>query len=136
MYAQPLKLFWLWLFPLILSANFVHWKGDYTMAHQKALHAHKPLLVLLVKKDSSRSGDMIKHIFMDQPYIDTINEKAVAVIVTYEGKQNYPVEMYYATYFPALFFVDSSKEVFLSEPLYGKAISVKMMEEKVRELLK
>ena len=136
MYAQPLKLFWLWLFPLILSANFVHWKGDYTMAHQKALHAHKPLLVLLVKKGSSRSGDMIKHIFMEQPYIDTINEKAVAVIVTYEGKQNYPVEMYYATCFPALFFVDSSREIFLTEPVYGNALSVKVIKEKVIEVLK
>jgi len=133
---QPVKLFLFWLLPLLLSANHIHWMGNYDKARQKACDMHKPLLVLVVKKNSSSSRDIVKNIFMDQPYIDTINEKAVAVIVTYEGKQNYPVEMYYATRFPALFFVDSSREVFLAEPVYGDAVSVKMVNEYVSELLR
>ena len=47
----------------------------------------------------------------------------VPVIVTYEGALSYPIEMYYTTIFPTLFFVDSSKETFLKEPLYGERIT-------------
>jgi len=136
MYTQPLKLFWLWLFfPLIVSANFVHWEGDYDIAHQKVLNEHKPLLVLVIKKDSTNSENIIKNVFMNQPYVKRINQEMVAVIVMYEGSKSYPVEMYYTTVFPTLFFVDSGRELFLVKPVYGNAISVKVIEEKVIELL-
>ena len=59
---------------------------------------------------------------MNHPYIDTINKKMIAVIVTYEGQLSYPVEMYYTTVFPTLFLVDTKTEMFMSEPLYGEGI--------------
>ena len=131
MYRQPLKLLWLWLFPLILSANFVHWLGDYDTAHQKAIREHKPLMVLVVGKDPLPSNKIIHSVFMNKPYVEKINEKMVAVIVSYEGSKSYPVEMYYTTVFPTLFFVDSTKELFLREPLYGKEITPEILEKTV-----
>jgi len=123
MFLPLLKFLLLWLLPLFALADHVHWLGEYNGAFQKAYAAHKPLLVLLIAKDSPSSKTVIKNIFMNQPYIETINEKMVAVIVTYEGGGNYPVELYYTTVFPTLFLVDAQKEIFLYRPLYGKEIT-------------
>jgi len=47
-----------------------------------------------------------------------LNEKYIAVMVTYEGKVSYPIELFYSTTFPTLFFVDSEDESFFREPIY------------------
>jgi len=134
MFKQPLKLLLLWLLPFIASANHVHWLGNYDTALQKAHQEHKMLLVLVVKKDSSLCNTIIKERFMDQTYIDQINQKTVPVIVTYEGVSNYPVELYYTTVFPALFFVDSKTEMFMKEPLHGNKITNKVLAEIITNL--
>jgi hypothetical protein len=123
---QPfLKYVLLWLLPLFLHANFVNWLGNYDVAHQKALKENKPLLVLVVKKNDPLSSEIIKNSFMNKKYVDLINNDMVPVIVTYEGVLSYPVEMYYTTVFPTLFFVNSEKELLYKRPLYGKEISKK-----------
>jgi len=94
---------------------------------QLAQTQHKPLLVLLVKKDDNASAKIMQKSFMNQPYIHQINQKMIPVIVTYEGKASYPIEMYYTTVFPTLFLVDTSSETFMKEPLYGKQISQKSL---------
>jgi hypothetical protein len=128
MSVQLLKYLLLWLLPLLLSANFLNWLGNYDDAHQKALKENKPLLVLVVKKNDPLSSKIIKNSFMNMKYVDVINNTMVPVIVTYEGMLSYPVEMYYTTEFPALFFVDSSIETFLREPLYGEEITKEAVE--------
>jgi len=131
---QPfLKYMLLWLLPLFVHANFVNWMGNYDAAHQKALKEHKPLLVLVVKKNDPLSSWIIKHTLMDKPYVDMINKNMVSVIVTYEGALSYPIEMYYTTTFPTLFFVNSQKELFLREPLYGNEINVNILSEIIRK---
>jgi len=125
-----------WLLPLLLQANFVNWLGNYDTAHQKALKEHKPLLVLLVKKNDPHASILIQNSFMNQSYVETINQKTVPVIVTYEGVLSYPVEMYYSTVSPTLFFVDSSRELFLSEPLYGEAITKENIKKKMVEIFR
>jgi len=132
---QPLKFLFPWLLPLLVSANFVNWLGNYNLAHQKALKEHKSLLVLVVKKNDPLSSQIIKNSFMNKKYVDVINHNMVSVIVTYEGALTYPVEMYYTTVFPTLFFVDSSRETFLREPLYGENISDKVLEKYVKDIL-
>ena len=135
MSKQPLKYLILWLLPLLLSANFVKWMGNYDDAHQKALKENKPLLVLVVKKNDPLSSTVIKNTFMDTSYVDTINMKMIPVIVMYEGTLSYPIEMYYTTTFPTLFFVDSSNEVIFKKPLYGKSIYKQNVEQYLIELL-
>ena len=135
MHIQPLKLLWLWLIPLFLSANFVHWLGDYDTAHTKALKAHKPLLVLVLKQNSPDSNYIIKTVFMNRKYVKTINKKTVAVIVTYEGEASYPAEMYYTTVFPTLFFVDSKQEIIFKQPLCGQEINGETVKKYLNEIL-
>jgi len=72
---------------------------------------------------------------MNHRYVDTINQKTVPVIVTYEGTLSYPIEMYYTTVFPALFFVDSQRELFLKKPLYGREISSTALEAILPQIL-
>jgi len=129
MLTQLIKYVLLWLLPLIASADHVHWLGDYSRALQIAHQEQKPLLVLVVKKNSLHSNTIIKNIFMTQKYVEQINQKMIPVIVTYEGNLNYPIEMYYTTVFPTLFFVDSQRELFLHEPLYGEEITQDIVSE-------
>ena len=135
MLKQLLKYLLLWLLPLFVSADFVNWLGNYDVAHQKALKEHKPLLVLVVKKNDPLSSQIIKNSFMNTSYVNVINKNMVPVIVTYEGALSYPIEMYYSTVFPTLFFVDSSKETFLREPLYGMEIEVESIERYLIDIL-
>jgi len=79
-------------------------------------------MVLLVNKECPACNAAIKKYFMGQEYIKHLNQKFVSVIVMYEGRESYPIEMFYSRSFPTLFFVDSQTERFLSEPLYGKSI--------------
>ncbi len=123
---QLLKFILLWqLFPLFIYANHVQWLGDYDTALQLAHKEHKPLLVLVVKHKDPLSNTIIKNQFMNHEYVDKINEQMVAVIVTYEGRSSYPIEMYYTRIFPTLFLVDSKTETFMKDPLYGQKISQK-----------
>ena len=135
MLKQLLKYLLLWLLPLFVSADFVNWLGNYDVAHQKALKEYKPLLVLVVKKNDPLSSQIIKNSFMNTSYVNVINKNMVPVIVTYEGALSYPIEMYYSTVFPTLFFVDSSKETFLREPLYGMEIEVESIERYLIDIL-
>jgi len=107
---------------VMLHADHVHWLGHYDAALQRAMTEHKPLLVLLVKPGQKLSRDIVRRQFMDQPYVDTINQYFVSVMLTYGSKRSYPIEMYYTTVFPTLFLVDSQKELFLHTPLYGREI--------------
>ncbi len=131
---QP-KFILLWLLsPLLVFANHVQWSGDYDKALQQAHKEHKPLLVLVVKHKDPHSNKIIKDQFMNHAYVDVINQKMVPVIVTYEGRLSYPIEMYYTRVFPALFFVDSSREIFFREPLYGEGIEEEVLEEVFSQL--
>ncbi len=116
-----------WLLPISLLANYTHWLGDYNRALELAQKEHKALLVLVVKKEDNSSSKIIANSFMNQPYIEEINKKIISVIVTYEGKVNYPIEMYYTTTFPTLFLADTKTETFFKEPLYGEQITPKTL---------
>jgi thioredoxin-related protein len=115
------------LFALLLAtlsyANHIHWLGDYDKALEIAHKQNKPLMVLLVKNPCQSCSLIIKNHLTNKRYLDHINENFICVIVTYEGRLSYPVEMYYSTTFPTLFFVDSSTEHFLKPPLYGQNIT-------------
>ena len=96
-----------------INANHIVWLGSYDKALEKAQAEKKPMMVLLVKKDCKRCNEVIVNYFMNRDYIDKFNEKYISVIITYEGKLSYPIELFYSTTFPTLFFVDSKDESFL-----------------------
>ena len=117
------------LFPLLAFSDHVYWQGNYDKALHQAQTEKKPLLVLVVKRETPLCNEVIKNLFMNQPYIEKINKTMVAVMVTYEGASSYPIELYYTTVFPTLFLVDSQREMFIGEPLYEMDINVTSLEE-------
>jgi len=123
---RPLGL--LWLLTFCTYANHVHWLGEYDTALQLAHKESKPLLVLVIKHKDPLSHTIVKEHFMNHDYVDKINQKMIAVIVTYEGRSSYPIEMYYTRVFPTLFFVDTKTEMFMREPLYGEQIKSDILE--------
>jgi len=72
---------------------------------------------------------------MGREYIKFVNQKFVSVIVTYEGRESYPIELFYSTNFPTLFFVNSQTETFLVKPLYGEMIDENTIEKILKLLL-
>jgi len=116
------SILFLLFFTSLLFSQALSWRGEYDKAHQEALRRHKPLLVLVVKKDDAKIREVLRNVFMNQSYIEALNEKVVAVMATYEGGSSYPIELYYTTRFPALFLVDE-REVFLTKPIYSDEIT-------------
>ncbi len=107
------------LFFLLVSfayANHIHWRANYAKALQEAIDENKTLMVLLVKHNSKKCNIIIRDVFMDKPYIDKLNKKVIAVIVTQDHKINYPFELFYSNTFPTLFFVNH-KEIFVTSPI-------------------
>jgi thioredoxin-related protein len=120
------------LLTVLVNADYVHWLGNYDKALEQAKKKQKNLMVFLVKNNCNRCNNIIKKQFMNQKYIKNLNEKFVSVIVTYEGKTSYPIEMYYSNTFPTLFFVNTKTESFLTNPLYGDKIDAKTIEKAIK----
>ncbi len=93
--------------------------GDYSKALLRAKNEHKPLMVLLVRKNCADCNRVISKMFINQSYIEKLNKKVISVIVTKDSVMPYPIELFYSTHFPTLFFVNAKNEVFTDEPLYG-----------------
>ena len=97
-------------------ANSVQWQGTYDKALVLAKKQHKKLLVLIIDK---KSKNVIRDFFTNNNYVDKINKNFISVVVFFEKKANYPIEMYYTTDFPTLFLVNPINETFITKPLYG-----------------
>ena len=117
-----------------IHANHISWLGDYDKAHQYALKVNKPMMLLIVEKNSIKSNKIIINNFMNKPYIKKLNQNFIAIMVTHNSKISYPRELYYSPVFPALFFINSRDESFLYEPMYGDEIGEKL--KKIPLLLK
>ena len=103
---------------LMLHADHVRWQGDFEKAREEAVQEKKELIVFLMTDKCSECTKMLRSAFMNQNYIATINRDYVAVLVTKNQKQSYPIELLYTLEYPAIFFLDT-KEVFTKEPLFG-----------------
>ncbi len=108
--------------PLYLAASF-SWRGDYEEARREAIDAHKILLVFVTDSHDRKSADILGRVFTNRPYLEALSRRAVGVIVYRDGRRTYPIEMYYTTVFPTLFFVDPARELFVSSPLYRDDIA-------------
>ena len=102
-----------------LYANHIKWKWHYEKALQEAQKNHKALMVLLIKNDCSQCKELMIKLFMNQKYVDTLNQNVIAIIVNPDTTQNFPREMYWSNIYPTLFFVNSANETFLQKPLYN-----------------
>ncbi len=106
------------LFCALLYSKSLSWRGDYDKALIEARDSDKVLLVLLVKNGCKKCNEVLKKVFTDQPYIKSLNQKVIAVLINKDYKNSYPIEMYYTTIYPTLFFVNPQNETFIKEPIY------------------
>jgi len=113
-----------------LQAEHVRWQADYEAARAQALKEKKELLVLLITPECSACMKMLRTTFMDQNYIADIDRHYVAVLVTKDQKQSYPIELLYTQEYPALFFLDTH-EIYTKEALFGY-ISPKTLEKHLK----
>ena len=100
-------------------ASYINWKWDYEEALLMAKNKNKNLMVFLRKKDCSDCKKMLKTTLINKDYISELNDRYIGVIVTYEDKNDYPIEMFYTLEFPSLFFVNSKDESFITKPISG-----------------
>ena len=101
-----------------LYADHISWRSDYEKSLVEAKKEHKVLMVLVVKNNCLNCNKLIKESFINQPYINDLQNKTIAVIVNNQSSTNYPRELFYSTEYPTLFFVDPQTELFLGKPLH------------------
>ena len=106
------------LFCALLYSKSLSWRGDYDKALLEAKKSNKILMVMLVKNSCKKCNKVLNEVFTNQPYIKSLNKKVVAVLINKDYKNSYPIEMYYTTVYPTLFFVNPKNETFIKEPVY------------------
>jgi len=121
------------VFTIINFANSVAWLGSYDKALSRAKKEHKSLLILLVKRGDNSKYVVAKY-FTKKKYVELINQRSVAVILYFDGKTSYPIELLYTREFPTLFLLNSQTETFIKKPLYSKEIDEKTLEEFLKDL--
>jgi predicted Rossmann fold nucleotide-binding protein DprA/Smf involved in DNA uptake len=104
-----------------LFSNHINWLSSYNKALQKANNQNKPLMILLIKNNCKMCKNIVYKAFSNQDYIKDLNKKYISVIVNFDD-ENYPIELFYTTLFPTLFFVDAKSETFIKEPWYQQSI--------------
>jgi len=112
-------------FALSAHATHIQWQGSYELARKSAQTENKNILVFLVKDNNEKIRKVIQKNFMNQPYIEKMNAKFVAVIVQKGTRQSYPIELLYTQTDPVLFFL-SAEELFLCKPLEGVITPLKV----------
>lgn len=103
----------------ILEANNIWWRSNFDEAHHQAVKNSKKLMVLLLGNNSKVNKEILIESFMNNDYIDRINEEYISVIVTKDQKTSYPIELLYTTDYPSVFFLNNL-EIYLCEPLRGE----------------
>ncbi len=76
------------------------------------------LFIASTKDDNSK--EILKNYFQNQNYIEYLNTNFINVLITVEHKTSYPIELFYTTNFPSIFFVSYKDESFLTHPIYQK----------------
>ena len=115
-----------------LRGEAVRWRGHYDAAHREALSRQLPLLVLLIRDNCEECHSLIRRLVDDGMLSHWINNHTVPVIVHFGARSSYPIELYYSTCFPTIFYVESSREIVRERPCCGDACfeSLKRWKEK------
>lgn len=103
---------------IVAFAEHIRWQGNYDEALMEAKKEKKELLLLIVKKDCVKCKSVFIDIFNEKEIQDRVNKKYISVVVFFEDKNSYPIELFYTQQFPALFFVSKEDESFLQTPLF------------------
>lgn len=101
-----------------LFSDTISWYANYDKALQKAHEEKKNMLLFIASSQNNHSNEVLKNYFMNKPYIAYLNENFINVLVTVEYKTSYPIELFYTTTFPTIFFVSYKDESVMTHPIY------------------
>lgn len=78
----------------------------------------KSMMLFIASTKDKNSNKILKKYFQNQDYINYLNTNFINVLITVEYKTSYPIELFYTTSFPSIFFISYEDESFLTHPLY------------------
>ncbi|MFA6740028.1 MAG: thioredoxin family protein [Arcobacteraceae bacterium] len=101
-----------------LFSNNISWYHSYDKALITAQKEKKNLMLFIASSKNNNSNEILKQYFLNQDYIEDINKNFISVLITIEHKTSYPIELFYTTNFPSIFFVSYEDESYLTHPIY------------------
>lgn len=101
-----------------IYANNISWYPSYDKALEQAHKEKKNLMIFIASNKNKNSNKILSKYFLNQDYVEYINKKFISVLITVEYKTSYPIELFYTTKFPSIFFASYKDESFLTHPIY------------------
>ncbi|MDD4328412.1 MAG: DUF255 domain-containing protein [Aliarcobacter sp.] len=101
-----------------LFSNNISWYHSYEKALITAQKEKKNLMLFIASTKSYNSNEILKQYFLNQDYVEYINKNFISVLITVEHKTSYPIELFYTTSFPSIFFASYRDESYLTHPIY------------------
>lgn len=98
--------------------NNISWYHSYDKALITAQKEKKNLMLFIASSKNDNSNEILKKYFLNQEYIQYINKNFISVLISIEHKTSYPIELFYTTSFPSIFFVSYEDESYLTHPIY------------------
>lgn len=99
-------------------ANSISWHGLYDKAFEIAKKQKKNMMIFLASSKNKSSNEILRKYFQNKEYINYLNQNFINILITVEHKSSYPIELFYTTNFPSIFFASYKDESFLSHPIY------------------
>ena len=101
-----------------LFSNNIFWYSSYDKALMIAQQEKKNLMLFIASTKDNSSNEILKKYFQNQNYIEYLNTNFINVLITVEHKTSYPIELFYTTSFPSIFFASHKDESYLTHPIY------------------
>ena len=101
-----------------LFSNNISWYHAYDKALELAQKEKKNMMLFIASSKTNNSNEILKKYFLNQEYIEYINKNFISVLITVEHKTSYPIELFYTTSFPSIFFASYKDESYLTHPIY------------------
>ena len=120
---MPIRLLTLWIICFLGVSAGERWYGDYRRAREAALQERKALAVYLVPPEDLRKAPLLQTLRKNPVLKQRFFKAFVPVILAAKFRSRYPIELYYSSVLPALFFMDPTREVPLTSPLWGPSVA-------------
>ena len=102
-----------------LFSNNISWYHAYDKALEIAQKEKKNMMLFIASSKTNNSNEILKQYFLNQDYVEYINKNFISVLITAEHKTSFPIELFYTTSFPSIFFASHKDESFLTHPIYN-----------------
>jgi len=99
--------------------NNISWYSSYDKALKIAQKEKKNMMLFIASTKDKNSSEILRKYFQNQAYINYLNTNFINVLITIEYKTSYPIELFYTTSFPSIFFASYKDESFLTHPIYN-----------------